>query len=163
MHQQELQLNNPKINSDKQLTARLNWVVWLIGSISGNIIIPRFLCHSYVKKWKEPPLLDILGHDNWRGAGLGTEPENTPYYVWPTAGSLCHHRVPALSPKVRQQLSSDGARDAEIWVRRGSGGSYPASLAHYRALHLRSRTGHMTGGIQTLNSPVVKAFFNEMI
>ena len=40
---------------------------------------------------------------------------------------------------------------------------YPASLAHYRALHLRSRTGHMTGGIQTLNSPVVKAFFNEMI
>ena len=107
MHQQELQLNNPKINSDKQLTARLNWVVWLIGSISGNIIIPRFLCHSYVKKWKEPPLLDILGHDNWRGAGLGTEPENTQYYVWPTTGSL--------SPSCPSALSKGPAATEQWW------------------------------------------------
>ena len=60
---------------------------------------------------RHPPWLDTPGHDNWRGGSRGTEPGQE-WRVTKNIFNNCikifdtYHAVPALSPKVRHQLSS---------------------------------------------------------
>ena len=105
-HQQELQLNNPKINSDKQLLE--NWAVWLIGSISENIIIisSAYFWQNFVSVHRKS---STLAGYSWPWQLERSRARNRTWKklrVIRVMRDPRHHRVPALSPKVRQQLSS---------------------------------------------------------
>ena len=95
---------------------------------------------------RHPPWLDTPGHDNWRGGSRGTEPGQE----WRVTKNIfyncikifdTYHAVPALSPKVRHQLSSwvwwpgDAARQPDTVLGPRTHARCPAGVHTARTEH----------------------------
>ena len=132
-----------------QTTDGLELVVWASGQSDQSWKVFKIIIHGNLDQAPgtgHPPWLDTPGHDNWRGGSRGTEPGQE-WRVTKNIFNNCikifdtYHAVPALSPKVRHQLSSwvwwpgDAARQPDTVLGPRTHARCPAGVHTARTEH----------------------------